>query len=67
MEFFILMGKIAVILAVILLFVYVIDFCVKTTPVKAVFDFARTAATSLKDQVLVPAWVRILKKWRNRK
>lgn len=67
MEFFILMSKIAVILAVILLFVYVIDFCVKILPVKPVFDFARTAATRLKGQILVPAWVRILKKWRDRK
>ena len=69
MDYYAFMGKAVLTLLVLMQFIYMIDLLFKKVvpPLKAAFVLAWPVLHRFKDQVLVPMWIKIVKKWRARK
>ena len=69
MEYYAFMGKVVVMLLVLIQVIYVLDLVLKkiVPPLKSAWQTLFPVMRRFRDQVLIPAWVKILKKWRARK
>lgn len=65
MDYYLFMGKISLVLFILMQFFYVVELFLKKVvpPLKVAWP----VVCRFKDQVLVPTWVKILKKWRAKK